>query len=223
MTLIHKELFQFVKSGAYVKECFTVRKFLKILVSYFVFVIPVSIPLIIIRFLLPISDTVHDQRTFSGMYLLTVILWAPVLEELSFRLFLKPVKINLSVGITILVTGVLKTLFFKDSSHLYLLLSIPIAGGIYFLFTSVQTEFRTNVLTLIHGSTILFGFLHIYNYLELEIWMLLAFPILTAPQILMGYISAFTRLKYGFVASIGFHMGVNALASLSFFKNMIFR
>ncbi len=63
---------------------------------------------------------------------------------------------------------------------------------------------------IFYGFAIFFGFIHISNY-EMSTAILIASPILIAPQIALGLILGYTRVKLGLVYAILLHMLFNGL------------
>ena len=65
---------------------------------------------------------------------------------------------------------------------------------------------------LFYGSALAFGLLQATNFTG-NPWIILAFsPVLGSPQILLGFLSGYIRMKNGLAYSILFHMVVNLIA-----------
>ncbi len=63
---------------------------------------------------------------------------------------------------------------------------------------------------IFYGFALTFGFMHIVNY-EISTTILLLSPILIAPQIALGLILGYTRIKLGLIYAIILHMLFNSL------------
>ncbi|AUC81954.1 CPBP family intramembrane glutamic endopeptidase [Lacinutrix sp. Bg11-31] len=61
-----------------------------------------------------------------------------------------------------------------------------------------------------YGFALLFGIIHITNY-EISTTILIISPILISPQITLGLILGYTRIKLGFIYAILFHMLFNGI------------
>jgi len=70
-------------------------------------------------------------------------------------------------------------------------------------------KFRSSFKYIFYGFAIVFGYIHILNY-ETTMGVLMASPILVAPQICLGLILGYLRVKLGLIYSILLHMLYNA-------------
>jgi len=163
-----------------------------------------------------------EKPEISFKYLLSMIALGPILEELSFRLFLKKTIINISIGLSVLIIAIAKAFFGSNFWYEWYLLTIPVFSLLYYLLSIKIYDTRIPILLLVHISVISFGFIHLFNFVEVKNWMYLIFPILTAPQILMGYILSFTRLKFGFRYCMLLHIIINFTVSLPILIQYIF-
>jgi hypothetical protein len=102
------------------------------------------------------------------------------------------------------------------------LFALPTFGLAHYIFKDKSFSTTKHLRLIVHVSVVSFAFMHIFNFIDLEVWMYFIFPILTAPQILMGYILSFTRLKYGFLFGVLLHMLINFTVSLPLIIKYLF-
>lgn len=153
-----------------------------------------------------------------------LVILGPFYEELSFRLFLNPKKLSIIVGLFFFFTFLLQVLlslqilFVPDSYIFSLILSSPlfylillIVLSISFLIiyfvipaTSIEIFFKDNLKLLVYSSAILFAAMHIQNYTNVgSLWW--TTPLLVLPQLLVGFVLPFVRLRFGFWWSMFAH------------------
>lgn len=191
----------------------SIKEIIKIYVlMYLISVIPIIVKFLLIEHDIVASDNTLDflnNYSYLKIFFLMVIA-APVIEETIFRLNLIPSNKNLIIGI-IAVLGHISLFYFilEKQQMLSKIILILIFAG--YIFIGKLPQLRKNIdrvkqfKILFYFSSIAFGFVHIFNIGELNITALLLFPILTFPQIMMGFIFGYVRMKYGFVYSIAVH------------------
>ena len=64
---------------------------------------------------------------------------------------------------------------------------------------------------LVYASSVIFGFGHLTNYTNDGFWFYVFSPIIIAPQLIGGLVTAFIRVKYNFFYGILYHALWNAL------------
>jgi membrane protease YdiL (CAAX protease family) len=79
------------------------------------------------------------------------------------------------------------------------------------LFKNKQKYFKY----IFYGFALLFGFVHIFNY-EITPEILLFSPLLVAPQISLGLLLGYLRVKLSLIYSITLHMLFNASLLIPF-------
>lgn len=164
-----------------------------------------------------------------------VVIYAPITEELSFRMFLKYSPIRMGVGTVLflyfiveildslgLKTTSLLTDFFQESIQFFInigfYITVLFVGLILgFIFKQFEERlklkkiFSTTFPYLFYLTTLTFGFAHIGNYTNLkDIWFLA--PIIVSPQILVGLLLGYVRVRYGLKYSVILHSMHNFLA-----------
>jgi len=131
-------------------------------------------------------------QSFSfGAIIFMLLILAPVLEELIFRLYLR-YKYNFIARLFIfgfIITGRTNKSKIEDAFK-------------RFWFKQYRYIF--------YFSAIFFGFVHIFNY-DYSIKMFLLIPLLTAPQIVMGVFLGYMRVRFGIFQSIILHTLHNAI------------
>lgn len=124
------------------------------------------------------------------LLLLTVVI-GPFIEELIFRLYLR----------------------YKNNYALHFLISIV-------SITGAQNEQKAETFFIslwkkkykfiFYFSAVIFGLIHISNF-EFSYTILLLSPILVAPQIILGLIIGYTRVRNGFISGLLLHSFHNAI------------
>jgi membrane protease YdiL (CAAX protease family) len=152
------------------------------------------------------------------------IIWAPITEELTFRmgLIFSPFRIALSLVSFTLFTILLfnipifpKEIFGIGSFStlieylLFVIVVTPVLGfvlRIRILKDNFEKLHHRIFRFLLYFTSIAFGLAHISNYLIgiNKIWFII--PLLIAPQLTFGFILGFIRVKYGFKWSVYSHM-----------------
>jgi len=152
-----------------------------------------------------------------------LVIWAPVFEEVTFRLGLRFSPIKWGVSLTMLI------------SFAILLFNIPFLGGYFFEFDSwqgllitllvlflaslffavifslkavksrVYSFFKNNFAYFYYVLALIFAFIHITNYQEDWYSLLHLSPILVMPQILLSFVISFVRMHYGFLWAVILH------------------
>jgi membrane protease YdiL (CAAX protease family) len=149
--------------------------------------------------------------------LLYAMILFPIMEELAFRLYLKPTRVNVSVSSFLLTYMLISNFVFHTSSFcetqlgLRLLISLVVAMGVDVLY---RRPLKVRYGLLFYGSALLFGLVHIYHYDYAKPQVLVVAVLLCAPQILSGVVLGYTRVKYGIIGSIVLHACHNGLPML---------
>jgi len=166
-------------------------------------------------------------------YLLTfllVALWAPLSEEIAFRLWLRFSRFNWALGLSLLSffyisfsepqfipegAFSLDSWYGAFSSIVYILFVFVFI----YLFLSlknvsvvIEKIFKKYFSYFFFTSALLFAFLHITNYnVDLvSIWYYA--PLLIFPQIFLSFMISFIRMRYGFSWAVITHSLNNAIA-----------
>lgn len=152
-----------------------------------------------------------------GQFILFSVVMAPVVEELIFRLPLRLSVFNLSLS-----CGLLGLILLGPGSWVGTLLlgALVGLGGVRILGRSRGWDWSSTswldshgFTGIFYGSALVFGIVHLSNYLGLEGPWFLA-PLLVVPQCVIGVFLGFIRLRYGFVWAIVSHSFHNLILTL---------
>ncbi len=183
---------------------------LQLLLTYFLFAIGLGFFAAILAVIAHIKRTPFSfhSKTVEFLY---VVMVGPVLEEILFRSWLKFKIINI-----LLFAGVLIFLFLINIGHKPYV--VFVTGTLLFVFFSTLHLFKQeNIASFIqkhfkfffYASSLGFGLVHATNFTG-HPWLILALsPILAGPQIVLGFLLGYIRMKNGLVYSILLHMLVN--------------
>lgn len=162
--------------------------------------------------------------------LLTVALIGPIVEETLFRLWLVLNKTNFLISSIIMFWFIISRInhysiysgkINKDFFY-NLIMALVIAGLIFFFLNRsfFKDLFRNNFRWFYWGSSVIFGLVHIINFAPIHLNILWAYPFFVLPQLLLGFILGFIRVKNGFYWSLLLHCLVNLPGALQlFFKH----
>lgn len=172
------------------------------------------------------TDTLEVVKKYtnnSAVYMFFIVgLLGPLIEEISFRLWLslKPIHVALSVSLIVnfLLFGLRDLFKFNSKTWILVLCIVLLFYIIYHLLKKVPLSDIVlkyiSVKSLGIISAIIFGLLHIFNFSPVykSVWFL--YPIYVLPQMVLGILAVFLRLRYGFVSAVFFHCLVNLLSIL---------
>lgn len=145
-----------------------------------------------------------------------VVVIAPVLEEILFRLVLRLNKFNLTIFFIWLFIFVLYKRFIIDSNCL---LVLSLMSFVFLILKKnkhklniTQFEFKFFPLpVIIYLSCFLFGIMHLSNFGNTEI-LNITIILYVISKALAGFAFALLRLKFGIISSIIYHIFLNSLA-----------
>ncbi|MCW8310728.1 CPBP family intramembrane metalloprotease [Sphingobacterium sp. InxBP1] len=158
----------------------------------------------------------------SFLIVLLAAFFVPIVEETMFRLWLsldaRHIAISFSAILTYFLLGI-KDLFKVNLMTLAIILSFIMIGLVIYRFLKGKdiegylTRF-ISIKFLGSISAIAFGLIHITNFapINTNIWFI--YPIYVLPQIVLGYLTVYLRLKHGFIYAVGLHVLVNFIAVL---------
>ncbi len=208
------ELLNFIRTGEFAKSKPTVKSILLLLFTYLIFAIPISFPFILLNAFELIPEHISQTQDTSLKLLLAITIIGPILEELIFRLFLVPKYSYICFSLSLIIIEISKSLWGINCGYELYLLALPAYVLAHYIFKDKSFNTTKHFRLIVHVSVVLFAFVHISNFIDVEFWVYFIIPILTAPQILMGYILSFTRLKYGFIFAVLLHMLINFTLNL---------
>jgi len=146
----------------------------------------------------------------------------PILEETVFRLPLSFKRVHIAIAIAVGILMLSSPLpFVKNLSHsigLGYALSIRIAISVLIYFIVVMlipAGFEINSRykkPIIIASIVLFGLMHIFNYVPLQWQLIWIYPLYVLPQLGMGVALTYVRFKNGFIWGIVLHCLINSVS-----------
>ena len=185
----------------------------KSVVLYAIFTLSYVVLVAILYFVLNLNITEFGSKTSNILY---IVITAPIIEELIFRLPLKKFSKNIFISI-----GLLAYVFIND--HLHVLMAIFLGMAIAFFpylpFFGKKLELRINSFFKKHYGYIfyffgfLFGLVHLYNAELFTLDMFLSAFIYVINPLIFGYYLAFIRVcfKFGIIYAIILHSIGNLL------------
>ncbi len=206
--------FGYLKHPVYLKnEKIQWPSFFYLLVIVYLFSLPLAgISGVVVQFL-HLQGLPHYLKRISQLKLWEVIFFVPVMEETLFRLLLKPNYRNILFFSFLLllpvVTNVVKARYsfaLLGAVIALLPLSLLLKKG---YLKKAQKVFLKYFSLFFYLSCLLFGLGHVTNFHPLTVSVLLLAPLLTLPQLFLGTVLGFVRMKYGIVYSILFHFLIN--------------
>jgi len=153
---------------------------------------------------------------FGKYSFLMIVIIAPFLEEIIFRLPMNLKKISFSLSSFIIVYRVLGNHVFNinlsDSSfYLNNLLALITAYAIYKIIPiSLLAKFKTNNFKyFFYFSIIVFAIVHITNFWSFNLKTFIFTPIFVLPQFIIGLLISNVRMQYGFIWGFFLHALIN--------------
>lgn len=182
---------------------------------YFLFIFICSIIFIPLSFFNLIPEFPHRNRSD----IIDLVILAPILEELLFRLplrnFFKNIFLSISLLFYALTKSVLGIYIVIPSSILILIL--PYIPGLFIqIETIVNKNARKFFPAIFYIISLIFGFLHITNFDHLTKTQYFISPAIVFYQILLGFYLGFLRVrfKWGIIYSIVTHAVFNSFPVL---------
>ena len=179
--------------------------------------------------LLKIRDN-NISTTVKGTYAFLILaLFGPVIEETLFRLWLSLKKTHVFIALTtmslILITKYhhASLYAFKLDKDFFYRIILALAGGSAFFLLFKMSFFRDlankHFKLFYWMSCCGFGLIHIANFVPLKLYVLWAYPFFVLPQLVLGFILGYIRIKDGFFWALLVHCIINLpTAFIYFFK-----
>ncbi|WP_456378185.1 CPBP family glutamic-type intramembrane protease [Lutibacter sp.] len=141
------------------------------------------------------------------------MIFVPLIEELGFRLFLRPKKlffINLSLSI---ISFYIIGFIFTD-------LQINYRIGISFIIFIISSVYAKNSMKIIKNnyakvfylSSFIFALLHLKAYHSLTLTQYILFPLIILPYFIYGLSFSYVRVKTNILLAILLHIVINGIA-----------
>ncbi|MEM9136031.1 MAG: CPBP family glutamic-type intramembrane protease [Cyanobacteria bacterium P01_F01_bin.42] len=222
-----EDYFQFLKRPDTVRSSGDSRAILaKIWRLYTVHLILITLIALVIQVLstwiISISEnklgSILDSVT-TAQFLFMAVVFAPLIEEVLFRLPLRFSRLNLGLPLVIVM--------FSLSSIAVGLIPVPLTGVSWLVLFALGTLLGAAVISrldrkggsrlfsqhlrgLTYVSAIVFGSVHIMNYPQ-SAWVVM--PILVLPQTILGFLLVYVRIRFGFLWAVYTHALHNLLVS----------
>jgi uncharacterized protein len=212
-----ERFFNYLKNPRYIRTdkidwpfCF------KLLLLYYLFSLPVGLVVGMFIKSMNFYETEFSYNTikilFAGLFL------SPIIEEMLFRLLLKPRFRNIILlfgfSIYMIIVSILK------NNIKYLIIFSLIGIITLILCSNKRSLVKTQKLFLKHfnivfyTSCFLFGLIHLTNYQPVSPKLLLSMPIIILPQVIGGSFMGYIRMKFGIKYSFLFHSITNVFPVL---------
>jgi len=202
--------FSYLKKPVYIEEYkkLTFLEFLSYIFIYILAIIPIGIILFLISNGIGLenrqSTLSFQEKIFYG------ILFAPIVEEILFRLILRFNRKNLLV---ILTTTLMLSIIFlvkKDIVRVLVFSSLTIVFSLCTIYLEACKDFFMKYFHIwFYIIAGLFGILHIYNYMGINISNLFLSPLFAIPQFILGILLGYIRIRNGFFYALLFHFIMN--------------
>lgn len=242
-TSIRRDIYLFLKSPDYSRfNDLSTREriivLLKVLILTQLGVILVNMPVLLLGKLEVISqipmktdlilkNIQTNYINYKPFFLLSIIFTVPLLEEMSFRLFLTKFRVNYFIISVSLILGMyikyfLGNIFWIPKSYLlmsligaiYILIISALIGCILYFFRNkiirIEEFWNKNTSLIIYSVSILFALGHIIN-LKFENRDLIFLPLILLPFLVYGLSFGYLRARLGIIYSIALHFIVLAL------------
>jgi uncharacterized protein len=221
-----KEFLNFIKNPSYIAENTSMTlnekvSFIKKLLKFKALLLIILVPILIYtkRMTGAISDDLQDTWTTY----LSIVIIAPIMEEIIFRYGLRYSKTIIACLIWIPIYWIVKYTVSESNLPLAIglsLLSIPIIRFALIPF-DIQLEklWIRSFPFIFHTFAITFGLVHLSNYSHINNYFL-AIPLVSC-QIVSGYVLGFIRMKFGLIYSMGLHSVWNYFATITLFVELI--
>ncbi len=219
-----KEIIDFARKGYVTSANFSIVKKVKFVLKLFL-VLTISSFLIIVMMQLinhhiielPRPDKLSKLNDLSTLEIFfRGVVFAPIIEELIFRLCLKFTKLNFSVMISSMVFLMLNMFFELSKTHvglfsllLGIILYLIIADRVLLILNNFWMQNRVLILYCLLLS---FSYLHLANYDSITLKLILLSPIILLTKFVGGFIMSYARLKIGIISSIVLHVLNNSIA-----------
>lgn len=169
---------------------------------------------------------------YKPYFIFSTLLFVPLLEEISFRLFQTRFRVNYFIISVSIILGLCVSYFFRNiffrnilwipnsyflhSVIYYIYISIlsALIGGVLYLFKTkikkIEEFWNKHSGLIIYSTSILFAIAHMMN-LKFENRDLFFMPLLLMPFLFAGLSLSYLRVRLGIIYSIALHFSVLAL------------
>jgi len=172
----------------------------------------------------PVHDRFEEVMEQIGVvgFIVFAVLVGPLLEEIAFRLAMRFRLRTVLIGVTafvIYMTQAASQLFGPENSQGLLILGIGATVALLgFVLLCVKRQNAVKAWWTNHFPwvfyifSIAFALIHIFNFEEFPLKVILLTPIITLPQLILGLGMGYLRMRFGFWYGYLFHVLNNAFA-----------
>lgn len=168
---------------------------------------------IIYNFLLIYTSYSSELLVFPELdfeFFIYIIMIAPVLEELIFRLNLKKTKKNLLISsFSCLIYIVIRYFYFNEFGKVDFVLSILLVYFLFNFYVGQKKLLKFNFYFL----NFIFAFLHIFNY-EFDLFLILIYFFGILNYLILSFVFSYYRIYYSFKTNVMMHIFYNSLSIL---------
>jgi membrane protease YdiL (CAAX protease family) len=221
-----KEFLDFVKNPSSIAENTTITliekvSFIKQLLKFKVLLLIVILPLLI--YTKRLTGATRDDFDATWTTYLSIVIIAPILEEIIFRYGLRYSKTIITCLTWIPLYWLIKYTVSESNftmAIVFSLLPIPIIRFALKPF-DIQLEklWKRYFPFIFHVFAITFGLVHLSNYSHINNYFL-AIPLVSS-QTVSGYVLGFIRMKFGLIYSMGIHSAWNFFVTITFLVELI--
>lgn len=153
----------------------------------------------------------RDLPTVLPLWMVLFI--PPLLEELSFRLWLKRNTVTILIS-SVCFVWCMASMFLADAMYstdrLVLRCIVALAGGVAVTLLLKKQIINAKFPIIFYLSAILFGLMHAHNFIDVASFAGALFVLINlAMHMLSGLFFGYVRVGYGIVASFLFHVANN--------------
>ncbi|MFD0763363.1 type II CAAX prenyl endopeptidase Rce1 family protein [Mucilaginibacter lutimaris] len=158
----------------------------------------------------------HKFGYLKAVFYISVM--APVIEEAIFRLPLtfKRQHVAIAFGFALVLIAKLIPGLANQSLFINILARVALLVVGYFTLTkfgpALKTPGKGFQTLLIVTSVIVFGLMHILNYVPLQWHIIYIYPLYVIPQLMMGWALTYIRFKNGYFWGMGLHALINGVS-----------
>jgi|SRR5665647_599808 len=222
------EVFKYWKTPLYCPRLKQSLAFETILKFYFLSLLISLITIAVLKLNDLMPQRVPDNLDFLNKMVLIIVI-GPFMEEALFRLNLKFSLLSMSISITLALYYIFHRIFLYELFPT-VLLSLLTGSVIYFSLNNTQfikkiEEFWIAKFRFIfYFSSLLFGFVHLFNFSPLNSAQILISPFIVIHQIFAGLFFSFIRMSYknGFLLCLLVHLLWNFFSSIPEILDEIF-
>jgi hypothetical protein len=142
------------------------------------------------------------------------VLFAPLLEEVAFRLPIttfNPVKLAVAAVVASLFVPVAAPLA-RVGVGLALVVAVAVLAGVPALRERLETRWARRFRWVVYGCSAIFGLAHVSNWnVDWNALTVALLPVMVAPQMGVGLLLAYARVKLGLIGAILVHAAYNGV------------